>query len=297
MVARLLIIVLVIVFAIKGVFNNRSDNTNLSSKKEAYKPQQTVISGIDISDERYEQESNIVNDFIDNINNGKISEAYDLLSNECKEKLYPSLERFKTYYCDKYFNVKRTYNLQSWVNKGNKVTYKMRISEDLMTTGEYNSDGIYEDYVTIVEENGNKKLNINGYIGKKEINRTTEQEEIKAEVICVDIFNDYEEYTLKVTNNTANAIMLDSMIKPYHTLLLEKSDGNYDRIDINKLKYLDMLLYSNEERTIILKFNKQYTGSSEPLNICFTNIVKNYYEFKNNQDTYQDYASIKVNVR
>ena len=72
-------------------------------------------------------------------------------------------------------------------------------------------DGInsYSDYITIVNKDGNKKLNINRYIGRKILNKSKDSDNIKTEVLYSDRYMDYEIYKIKITNNTDNTILLD----------------------------------------------------------------------------------------
>ena len=54
---------------------------------------------------------NIIKNFVEYCNEGKYEEAYNMLTDDCKAKVYPSLEYFKTGYIDRIFYIYRMYPL------------------------------------------------------------------------------------------------------------------------------------------------------------------------------------------
>lgn len=273
---------------------SKNMSNNIDDGQTVYKPQETVISGSDLNEEKYKEDSNIVDVFVGYCNEGKVNEAYELLTDECKQNLYPKLEDFKQKYCDRYFATKKEYALQSWVKKGDTTTYQMRIMEDMLSSGKYQSGGTYQDYITIVENDN--KVNINGYIGRREINRNSNVEGLDINVIKVDVYMDYEEYTIKVTNNTENVIMLDSMKNPTYTLRLLGNDNNNYSVRTNSISYTELMVNPEEEREMKIQFNKKYTSDSGIKNILFSQVVKNYNEFIQNQAEYNDFTTVKVEL-
>lgn len=277
-------------------FNNGQVSTNEQQIQTVYKPQETIISGSNIKEEEYKEDTNIVDVFVGYCNSGKVNEAYQLLTDECKQNLYPTVQDFKQKYCDRYFSEKKDYNLQSWVNKENRTTYQMRITQDILSSGEYQASGIYQDYITIVENGENKQININGYIQRKEINKVTNYEGIEIKVNKVDVYMDYEEYSLDITNHTKEVIMLDSMQQPKYTLRVITGDGNTHSVIPNSIRYIKLIANPGENRQIKIQFSKKYTSSSDSKYIEFSKIVKNYNEFIKNQTEYNNFTSMKVEL-
>lgn len=159
----------------------------------------SVISEETVKEEVNTENTNIINSFIDFCNNGNIEKSYQILSKNCKEKLYPTINEFADKYYNKIFNNKKSYEMQAWVSNGNYYTYKVNLKEDILSTGNANSASI-EDYYTIVYEDGTFKLNINSYIGNVEINKFNEIDSAKIEILSKDIFMDYEIYNINVTS-------------------------------------------------------------------------------------------------
>ena len=295
-IVKILIIVAIVVFVMYIYFSNGNTNISTQSKTEIYKPQETITSGSTISEEKYQEDSNLVDIFIGYCNEKKVEDAYNLLTEDCKNNLYPTVEDFKLKYCDRYFAEKKEYSLQSWSTKGEYDVYQIRIINNMMATGKYDDEGAYQDYITIVSDGDNKKININGFIYTKEINKNTNTNELKIDVKKVDVYMDYEEYTLEVTNNTENIIMLDSMRSPASTLGLELEDGNIRSVNTNSISFIELMLNPGETRSITIQFVKKYTTSVNSMDIVFSNVVKNYNEFTKNRETYTDFIEVKVEV-
>ena len=107
------IVVLIATIILSAFRRNEQEENNI---KESYIPTETVIKGSNISKEQYSYDINVVNKFLECCNNKNVEEAYNLLSDECKEELYPTIEYFKTNYYDIIFNIERQYNLHTAVD-------------------------------------------------------------------------------------------------------------------------------------------------------------------------------------
>ena len=104
-----------------------------------------------------------INQFVQLCNEENVSEAYNMLSDECKEEVYPSLDSFSNNYYNAIFKgKKKNITVENWVNNIYKVTFE----SDALSTGVYTQDGTIQDYITITKNESNEfKLNINNYIG------------------------------------------------------------------------------------------------------------------------------------
>lgn len=289
MVAVIITMIYLIIFGRKS-----KENVNIDQKQLVYKPEETIISGKDVSTEQYEEDSNLVETFIKYCNDGKVSEAYSLLTDECKQNLYHTQDNFKNLYCDRYFNTKKEFNLQSWVKKGNTVTYQIRLLDDILSSGEYQSNGVYQDYITIVNDGENEKININGYIGKESINKSAEVDGINIQVLEVDRYMDYEEYTCEVANNTDNVITLDSMQNPLYTINLQSDDGNNYPVRTNSINFIKLMANPDESKKFKIQFSRKYTSENKVSAILFYQVVKNYNVFLQNQAEYNDFTTIQI---
>lgn len=200
-----IVFVAVIVINLPRVLNEyakdkKEESSSISSNTTTYGNESySIISEETVKQEINEDNTTIIDTFIEYCNNSNPKEAYKMLSNNCKEILYPTEQDFIYKYYNKIFTNKKSYDIQAWISNVNCYTYKINLKEDILSTGNADTFSI-EDYYTIVYENGNYKLNINSYVGNIEINKYNETDDVKIEVLYKDIFMDYEIYNINVTS-------------------------------------------------------------------------------------------------
>ncbi|MCF0125964.1 MAG: hypothetical protein HUJ68_09495 [Clostridia bacterium] len=93
----------------KDKLGNMSKNNNTivsesSNNQIQISSQNSAINGNKIDNEVLNKETSIITNFLEECNNGKIESAYNMITEECKEELYPSISDFKIYYCGNFFN-------------------------------------------------------------------------------------------------------------------------------------------------------------------------------------------------
>ena len=248
--AKLFGLLLLIGFSAVAIFSKKPQNKdNQNAIKQVYIPAKTVIYGSDVSDEEFKQEENIIRNFVEYCNNENYGEAYNLLTQECKDKIYPTLEDFKTNYYDIIFGETRQYNVQSWINDREYNTYRMYYTEDFISTGIYDGTEKYEDYITIVTNGQDKKININGYIKTVNLNTQTKTENLEFDVISADIYLDYIEYYVKAKNTTSKNIVLDILSNNENIKLIGNNNVTY-RIYTRNLNMLDLKINANSSQKV-----------------------------------------------
>ncbi len=258
---------------------NTSNGTIVSDK--------SAVSGGKISTRELEKVSNQINDFVELCNSNKVEDAYNLISDACKEALYPNIEYFTNNYYDILFNGKnREYTIENWTGD----TYIVKFTEDLLATGKSTKENSYSDYITIVDENGEKKLNINKFIGKEEINKKGENDNIKAEVLSRSKYFDYEVYEIKVTNDTDSPILLDQLLDS-ETIYLKDNKGNRHYSYNNEIVKEDLKIFSGFSKTIKIKFDNPYITGRKIASLNFSEAVLEYDE-----NNYGSISTTKVSV-
>ena len=154
--------------------NRKTENTVNIETSTTYKPQETILQGENVPDFQQEKNDNVMENFIKYCNKKEIQKAYNLLTDECKEILFNSdIQNFEKDYINKIFTTEKSYTMKSWIKTSNSYTYKVKIMEDMLSTGKVNE--AVEDYYTIVNKNGENKLNINSYV---EIGRASCRERV-----------------------------------------------------------------------------------------------------------------------
>lgn len=273
---------------------NNGNESNTVSK--VYVPEKTVISGDNITEEEFEKQNNLAETFVNFCNEQKVEEAYNLLTDDCKEKLYPSLQDFKEKYYDIIFKEDRIFSLQSWVNNKNYNTYKISYTGDFMATGVYDGTEKFEDYITIVTDKDNeenKKINVNSYIKTEEINEVTKTDNVEVEVLSCDTYMDYVTYKLRVKNITDKDIVLDNL-NNYNGIKLISSDGISYKLKSTNLKRMHLQVDAGKQKYITISFKKQYGGEKEGVRIDFENVILDYTKYSEDKDNYNEYKKISI---
>lgn len=229
---------------------------------------QSVITGQKIAKEELESATITIDQFISYCNQKELQKAYDLLTEECKTQMYPTLEIFEqAYYNDIFKGESKNCSVENWIND----TYKVEIKEDILVTGKSN-DYAKQDYITVKKEKDEYKLNINSYIGKTELNETTKQDNICMEVLNKNTYMEYEEYTIKVTNDTEHLMLLDGRTN-VKTLYLQDSKGNRYDSYTQQLTEPMLTISAGETKEVTIRFYSAYQSTKRIEYVVFSDII------------------------
>lgn len=263
--------------------NTTIANTNTTSLAT----NKSVVTGENLSKNQLQDATTVIDTFISYCNTRKLQKAYDLLTDECKMQMYDTLEVFEqSYYKDIFEEGDKTCSIENWV--GN--TYKVKIVDDLLTTGKSNSNYSKQDYITVKKEDNGYKLNINNYIGYKTINKTTTRNDITVEVISKNTYMENEEYTIKVTNNSKNKILLDSRLNTKTLAIQDDKEVQYSSYS-HELAEPMLTIPSKQTKEITIKFYSSYVSSKNIKYIVFSDLV-----LYDEQDRISDKIQFKANV-
>lgn len=259
-----------------------------------YKPTQTIIKGADVSKEQFEKDSNLVETFLDFCNKKEVEKAYNLISDECKKEKYPTIEEFKEYYYNNIFDKKRECNLQAWISNSSYTVYKIRYTNNMLSTGTYDETNVYQDYITLNKKNNTEKISIGSFVDSEECNIVTKTEGIEATVIAKKIYISDEEYEIYIKNNTDKIILLDNL-KTNRMIWLIGGSARYS-VYSNKLYTSNLTIEPGETQRITMRFMKNLSSSNKSKTIQFLNVIKDYNTYIGNEKEYTDFAEIKIKV-
>lgn len=305
---QILIAILAIVFVITTIqiLNNVAKKSNEEKENElknnnpkydtsTHNPNYSIISGGSVSQSTQNTVNKIIDNFMTSCNKGDVQTAYNLLSENCKEELYPTLEDFtKNYYMNN-FKTNKQYSVQLWSKE--KLMYKIELYEDILSTGKVDTTTSRQDFFTIVKENGENKLNISEYIGKKIIEKSTTKEGITITANYKNVYKDYEIYNITIKNSTDNNILLNSN-ESTKTIYLKGENGAEYTAYIYEINSNVMELDSYNKITTNIKFNKQYSSNNGVSLIAFDDIILNAEEYENmkNKLEYKDRIKIQIEI-
>ena len=224
------------------------------------------------------------------------SVAYELLTDQCKELLYPSVEIFNENYCKNIYNKKRTYSFQAWSKDNYSYVYLVKIFEDMLSTGRDSTRNYIQDYITITYLDGEYLLNINNFINSYEINKEVEKKDVKVKVKGLQRYMDYEIYQFEITNNSDKEIWMDSLKEDDSTYVL-----NQDLIHIRALLYEnkeeELKVAPGETKQIFIKFNNAYIASNYISRVVFSNIIIDEEKYKKDSQATDAVMQLEVSLR
>ena len=293
--SKLIIVAIVVFIATIIVSISINEDVDIESDKKTYKPKETVIKGYDVSDKQYELDADIVDTFLEYCNNAQPEEAYNLLSNECKEYVYPTLEIFKNSYYSQVFKEKKQYNLQSWISTSKYTVYKIRYTNNILSTGEYDKNKIYNDYITLTKNQDGQKISIGSFIISEELNVSTIKEDIKVDVTRKNIYLEDEEYELSIQNNSRNTILLDNLENNNNIKLITSTKDEHQAY-MNQLLKSKLMIKPGYTRKVTIKFKKSVANTRKSEYIEFFNVIKDYERYIQDKENYNDTINLKINI-
>lgn len=265
-----------------------------TEEKEEDLPTQSIIGGESVSEEETKINVDIIETFIQKCNSADITGAYNMLTNECKEVVFPTEESFKSGYYDIIFATKKIANIENFLSTDNRYTYQVNLYNDILATGKLDETDQtpYQDYITIDQDG---KLNINSFIYKKEINLESEKNGIKLIVESQEIYKDNEKYKIKIENNTDKRILIDTRSKSKSVYLVGSNNVVYESF-ISELSSILYEIPANFYRNYTIKFNKIYSSEVETVAIVFSDIVPDYEKYMQNKNEMLERIQLSVNI-
>lgn len=236
--------------------------------KNTYQPHSPVIDITDEVPERYKQPiENLVHNYIEYCNNKEYEKAYELLSNNYKERYIKNIENFKKY-VDTKFESKKIYSIQNYSNLKNTYVYQIHLLDDIMANGTTDEYVYIEEKFVIKEENGILKIALNGFCGQEELDIDVEDDYMQIIIEKKYIEYDNSTYVVKFKNKTKNYIVLSDV--DLHDAIQIKLPN-----DIRTAKYLtnsNIVILPNETREYEITFAEYFDDNQEATNLLLNSI-------------------------
>ena len=248
--------------------------TTLSNVVSYDKQSESIISEEDVPEQYRKDFSEVIEKFFTYCINHEPQKAYNLLSEDTIETLYPSEGIFEDLYYKEKFEGNKEFSYQSWIKSGKLYIYQVKIFDNMLATGKSN-DTYYEDYVTIAPEDGEYKLNINNLIGVKNIYQSYNSDELDISVKESQVFMNYEIYSFEIKNKTDKTILLDSREDTDTTYLLDDSNNRYSAL-LYENSEEELILQPGETKTISIRFSDVYREGIVITEIHFSDIILDY---------------------
>jgi hypothetical protein len=263
------ILICIGIYAVIQILNYAAKNSTQKSLEDALNSTTTtnvgggqsssVVTEEKVPENIIKSTTNVIDKFMEYCNAKNIEEAYNLLTNECKEQLFPTVQDFvQSYYNRVFAGRTKTYKAQVWISDS-QYTYMVQIKDDYLTTGEVSNLSI-KDYYTIVSANGSYKLNIDNYVGTRQLNREKTAKDVTVKIVSKDIFMNYVNYNFTVQNNNEFDVILDSKTDINSIYLSDENNLKYAAFT-NEIVSDNLKIMAGTSTNITLKFNKTYMPS------------------------------------
>ena len=272
--------VIIIIHVLNGLVieknkNNQNNQEIVSNNEETIKQEQKksqpIIDGNTLSDSNKDENAQLIDSFLLYCKTGEINKAYSLLSSNCKEIYFQTVEQFENEYCKNKFSSDKKSDYELWTSSG-FVIYRVKFSENILASGNISNTKTIEDYYSIVFEGSQKKLNINGYIGRNNINKEINKNNFVIKVDYVDIYLDNYLYTLTIKNNTNNTVVLDTRTKSGSVYLTNSNNSKYSAL-LYENSESDLIFNINEQKNLKIKFSINNKGNSDIRKLTFSDVV------------------------
>lgn len=201
----LVIIAWAIVIAINYLLKYLNDNKAPST---TYTPNKAVMDDSTVPSKLQEPINELISQFVGYCNDKNYEAAYNLIDDECKDALYPSIDIFKLY-VNNIYKTKKIYNIQNFSNVGKNYIYDVRILDDIIATGTNGSGYVYYEEKFVMKDTKNGlKMSIGGFVDKEDLNIVAEDEYLKFNIQYKLVDYETETYVIEITNRSQYPIIL-----------------------------------------------------------------------------------------
>lgn len=213
---------------------------------------------------------NILNQFVEYCNQNQIEEAYNMLTTDCKQVLFPTVNDFRQNYVSQVFREKRTAKVEESMYEDG--IYKVSYLTDVLASGGNSNNNILQDYIRITKEEKEDKISINKFLYQEVINKTIDSNSIYMKLIQKQAYTDYEIYQIQITNQTNQSILVSKDQKVY---MLDERQVEYPS-NMDEQAMQNLIVEPQKTTILNIKFNKMYNEERKTQAIYFTDIVTNY---------------------
>ncbi len=267
------IFALIVIQTLNEQIKNENDNrlNEIANEILDRATESSVIGEGETSISTAREDKNIINSFIKYCNEKNIEQAYELLSNDCKEILFPTQEDFINNYYNIVFNEYKEYEMENWITEGKDRTYKIRYTNDVLANGGYLTGSTIEDYYTLIEQNGEYKLNINKFVSKEEINITKTNQNLSITVVSRENYIDYQIYEINFNNTNIDSIKTYDINKNSTWNITDSKGLNYSAF-VEEIIDSNLIVESRKQKKLKIKYAKIYNPNRKIESINFNNM-------------------------
>lgn len=290
--------IIILIQTINYLFKTMTKEHSTTTNGDKTKPIQSVITGKEVSESKTDENVKTINDFVIYCNNKEYENAYNLLTDDCKEEFNNNINVFIQTYVAKIFTNSKTYELDLWLTEENIYTYQINLYEDnLLATGGSSINSNIQDYITVVNQNNENKININGFIQKKSINKSKDVNGINIAINSKKVYKNYETYNITVKNQTDKTILLSRKQNSKDICLIDNNNVEYNSF-LNEISNENLILNAKYEKSVNIRFNKIYDLYRKIEKVKFNNIILDYEKYlKDSNENNIEKVEIEISIK
>lgn len=240
-----------------------------------YNPHQSIMdTGTEVPTKLQQPISELIDTYFNYCNTKQYEQAYNMLSQECKDTYFETLDDFISY-IDYIFDEEKIYTIQNYSNDDGVYIYQIRIMEDILKTGLTGQEDLsyYQERIVITEKDGNLELAVREYIGKEDLDSVYEDDYIKMWIDDKQVGYETETYTIRIRNKTENIVVMQDWSEEYEVYLQVGTERRRCTND-----NLNIVINPAETQTYELEFIKFYdeADTASALRFDAVRILKSY---------------------
>lgn len=264
------LVLIIIAWSILAVISAILANKPNDIPTTTYTPYEPIIENGETMPKKWEDEiENIIDQYISYCNNKEYEKAYEMISLNCRQKVYSTIEEFKAY-VDYVFKEPKIYTIQNYSNRDKVYIYRIRLFEDIMASGLTYSETLkyFEEKLVFTEKDGKLQLGVKEYVGDEEMDAVYEDQYMKITVSNKSISYDEETYTVKIQNKTENIVVLADNIE-IGEIAIETPKGNKAMSEEN---WRAIFVLPQSSNTFTLSFQNFYDEGLSTTGIVFHSV-------------------------
>ena len=261
----IIFLVWLLIFAINFILSLRKEEKTLSS---TFEPAVSIVDSKTVPEKDHSLITDVVDKYMNYCNNGEYENAYNMLSENCKNKAFKGdIKKFEEY-IKSIFTQKKRYSLQSYSNYDDKHIYLLKIFNDYLATGLTGEEfATFDEKLLMVKEGDEYKLNIGDFIDVVDLKRVVEDDYSKIRILSKAVFCDHAEYLVKITNKTDYTMVISSVYEGNEVIL----DVGNDKRPMTNLS-TEIVLAPGETQEYTLNFDKYIESKQEAQALIFNKI-------------------------
>ena len=291
----IIFIVWLIIFLFNMYLRNRPKKLEAN---KTYNPDNPVIDyGGSVPNSQKQSVNETLDTYLNYCKNKDYDNAFNMLTNDCKAYLYNNdINEFKKYASNVFEKFNNYSYVQNYSNQDKVYIYEVTIlNNDILSTGTTGGYEKYQEKITIIEEDGVKKIANQGYITHEKLSREAEDDFMRVKVKCKDMSYSRVSYTIEVRNKTDKTIVIaDYNAGKEVTLNIE---GEYQLA--TNLAIQESIIKPGETKELEYIFDKFYDSKREDtqINFNYVRIIPDFdFELTLEQQKEQAYKIYSFNI-